>query len=131
MKSLVKLKRGRHAVWIDPGQVLWSEAVRRGAKIHFIDGQDLTVDNGPGDVDILPLRLRQQSFLSRRHAPLATSLAMALLTRLGACREQLKEAAEQLRELGDDKDASRIARETIDFLTHWIESFQVTAGRPL
>jgi hypothetical protein len=56
---------------------------------------------------------------------------MALLARLGACREQLKQAAAQLRELGDDKDASRIARETIDFLTHWIESFQVTARRPL
>jgi hypothetical protein len=56
---------------------------------------------------------------------------MALLARLGACREQLKEAAGQLRESRDDKDASRIARETIDFLTHWIKSFQVTAGRPL
>jgi hypothetical protein len=131
MSSLVELSRRHHAVWIDPDQVLWSEAVRGGAKIHFIDGQDLTVDNGPGDVDILLRRLRQQSSLSRRQAPPATSLAMALLAPLGACREQLKEAAEQLRELRDDKHAWRIARETIDFLTHSIKSFQVTAGRPL
>ena len=61
----------------------------------------------------------------------APSLAMALLTRLAACREQLKQAAEQLRESRDDKDASRIAQETIDFLTHWFKSFQVTAVRPL
>ena len=59
---------------------------------------------------------------------LVTSLAMALLARLGACREQLKEAAEQLRESRDDKEASRIAQETIDFLTHWLKSFQITAG---
>ncbi len=62
---------------------------------------------------------------------MATSLAMALLARLGACREQLKVAAEQLRQSPDDEDASRIAEETVDFLTHWIKSFQVTAGRPL
>ena len=47
----------------------------------------------------------------------APSLAMALLARLAACREQLKEAAEQFRQARDDKDASRIAEETIDFLT--------------
>ena len=52
-----------------------------------------------------------------------TSLAMALLARLAACREQLKQTAEQLREARDDKDASRIAQETIDFLTHWLKSF--------
>jgi hypothetical protein len=69
---------------------------------------------------------------SRKRDPsLAISLAMALLARLAACREQLKEAAEQLRQSRDDKDASRIAQETIDFLTHWLKSFQVTAGRPL
>jgi hypothetical protein len=69
---------------------------------------------------------------SRKRDPsLAISLAMALLARLAACREQLKEAAEQLRHSRDDKDASRIAQETIDFLTHWLKSFQVTAGRPL
>jgi hypothetical protein len=61
----------------------------------------------------------------------APSLAMALLARLAACREQLTQAAEQLRESPDDKDASRIAQETIDFLTHWLKSFQVTAVRPL
>jgi hypothetical protein len=59
---------------------------------------------------------------------LATSLAMALLARLATCREQLREAAEQLRESRDDKEASRIAQETIDFLTHWLKSFQITAG---
>ncbi len=56
---------------------------------------------------------------------------MELLARLAACREQLKEAAEQLRESSDDKEASRIAQETIDFLTHWLKSFQITAGLPL
>ena len=61
----------------------------------------------------------------------APSLALALLARLAACREQLRESADQLRESRDDKDASRIAQETVDFLTHWIKSFQVTAGRPL
>jgi hypothetical protein len=53
------------------------------------------------------------------------------LARLAGCREQLKQAAEQLRESREDKDASRIAQETIDFLTHWLKSFQVTAVRPL
>jgi hypothetical protein len=28
----------------------------------------------------------------------------------------------------DDKDASRIAQETIIFLTQWIKGFQITAG---
>jgi hypothetical protein len=54
---------------------------------------------------------------------------MELLARLAACREQLKEAAEQLRESSDDKEASRIAQETIDFLT--LKSFQITDGLPL
>jgi hypothetical protein len=67
----------------------------------------------------------------KRDPSLAISLAMVLLARLAACREQLKQAAEQLRESRDDKNASRIAHETIDFLTHWLKSFQVTAGRPL
>jgi hypothetical protein len=65
------------------------------------------------------------------HPSPTTSLATAVLARLAGCREQLKQAAEQLRESREDKDASRIAQETIDFLTHWIESVQVTAGRPL
>jgi hypothetical protein len=54
----------------------------------------------------------------------APSLALALLAGLAACREQLKQAAEQLRESRDDKDASRIAQETIDFLTHWLKAFR-------
>jgi hypothetical protein len=66
-----------------------------------------------------------------RKPPPATSLAMALLARLATCREQLKEAADQLRESRDDEDASRIAQDAIDFLTHWLKSFQVTAVRPL
>ena len=46
---------------------------------------------------------------SRKPVPSpAPSLAMALLARLGTCREQLKEAAEQLRQSRDDKDASRM-----------------------
>jgi hypothetical protein len=49
---------------------------------------------------------------------------------LATCREQLKIAAEQLRQSPDENDASRIAQETIDFLTQWIKSFQVAAGRP-
>ncbi len=57
---------------------------------------------------------------------MATSLAMALLARLGACREQLKVAAEQLRQSPDDNDASRVAQETIHFLTDWLKTFQVT-----
>jgi hypothetical protein len=66
-----------------------------------------------------------------RKSPLPTSLALELLVRLAACREQLKEAAEQLRQSLDDEDASRIAQETTYFLTHWIESFQGTAQRLL
>jgi hypothetical protein len=69
--------------------------------------------------------------IRKPHPSPTTSLAMALLARLAACREQLKQAAEQLRESRDDKDASRIAQETIDFLTHWLKSFQVIAVRPL
>ena len=61
MKSLVKLKRGRHAVWIDPDQVLWCEAGREGTRLHFIDSWDLTVDERPGDVNRLLRRRRQQS----------------------------------------------------------------------
>jgi hypothetical protein len=57
----------------------------------------------------------------------ATSLAIALLERLATCREQLKVAAEQLRQSPNDSDASRITQETIDFLMHWIGSFQVAA----
>jgi hypothetical protein len=63
--------------------------------------------------------------------PLPASLAMKLLTRLAVCREQLKEAAEQLRQSRDDKDASCIAQETIHFVTDWLKTFQVTAGGPL
>ena len=59
---------------------------------------------------------------------LATSPAMALLERLAVCRDQLKMTAEQLRESRDDKEASRTAQETIDFLMHWLKSFQITAG---
>jgi len=55
---------------------------------------------------------------------------MSLLARLAACREQLREAAEQLRESRNDADAFRIAQETVDFLTQWIKSFQVAAARP-
>jgi len=57
-------------------------------------------------------------------SPLPGSLAIELLTQLATSREQLKVAAEQLRESRDDKDASGIAQETIDFLTQWIKSFQ-------
>jgi hypothetical protein len=53
MKSLAKLSRGRRAVWIDPDQVMWSEAVREGATLRFIDGQDLTVDQSPDEIDSL------------------------------------------------------------------------------
>ena len=63
------------------------------------------------------------------HSP-SLSLAMKFLARLATCREQLKAAAEQLRQSPDDNDASRIAQETIDFLTQWIKSFQVAAARP-
>ena len=63
--------------------------------------------------------------------PLPASLAMELLARLATCREQLRVIAEQLRQSPDDNDASRIAQETIDFLTQWIKSFQVTVGRRL
>ena len=64
-------------------------------------------------------------------SPLPGSLALELLARLATCREQLKIAAEQLRQSRANEDASRIAQETVDFLTHWIKSFQVAAGRPL
>jgi len=56
---------------------------------------------------------------------------MELLARLATRREQLRVIAEQLRQSPDDNDASRIAQETIDFLTPWIKSFQVTVGRRL
>jgi hypothetical protein len=67
--------------------------------------------------------------MTSRQPSLPSSLAIALLERLGTCREKLKETAEQLRQLPDDRDASRIAQETVDFLAHWIKSFQVIAGR--
>ena len=57
----------------------------------------------------------------------ATSLAIALLECLATGREQLRVAAEQLRQSPDDSDASRIAQETIDFLMQSIKSFQVAA----
>jgi hypothetical protein len=62
--------------------------------------------------------------------PLPASLAMELLTRLALCREQLRRAAERLRESRDDDDASCIARETIDFLAQWLKTFQIVADRP-
>jgi hypothetical protein len=58
---------------------------------------------------------------SRKPARAAISLAMAFLVRLAECREHLKGAAEQLRESRDDEEASRIAQETIDFLTRWLK----------
>ena len=60
-------------------------------------------------------------------SPWPGSLAIELLTRLATCRDQLRDAAEQLRQSPDDSDASRIAQETIDFLMQWIGSFQVAA----
>jgi Amidase len=69
---------------------------------------------------------------SRKPDPLpAIPLAMLLLGRVEECIEQLKESADQLGQSRDNKDASRVARETIDFLKHWLTSFQITAGRPL
>jgi hypothetical protein len=69
---------------------------------------------------------------SRKPDPLpAIPLAMLLLARVEECIEQLKESADQLGQSRDNKDASRVARETIDFLKHWLTSFQITAGRPL
>ena len=62
---------------------------------------------------------------------LPASLAIELLTRLATCREQLRIAAEQLRQSRADEDASRIAQETVDFLTRCIKSFRVAAARPL
>ena len=62
---------------------------------------------------------------------LPASLAIELLTRLATCREQLRIAAEQLRQSRADEDASRIAQETVDFLTRWIKSFRVAAARPV
>jgi len=51
-----------------------------------------------------------------------------LLTRLATCREQLRAAAEQLRQSRADEDASRIAQETVDFLTDWLKTFQITGA---
>jgi hypothetical protein len=65
----------------------------------------------------------------RKPSP-ALSPAMALLARIATCREQLREATEQLRQSRDDKDSSRIAEETIDFLMHWLSDFQVAAQPP-
>jgi hypothetical protein len=50
---LAKFSRGRREVWTDPDRVMWSEAVREGARLRFIDGQDLTVDQSPDEVDHL------------------------------------------------------------------------------
>jgi broad specificity phosphatase PhoE len=53
--------------------------------------------------------------------------------RLAKCREQLRRAAERLRESRDDDDASFtscIARETIDFLAQRLKTFQIAADRP-
>jgi hypothetical protein len=69
---------------------------------------------------------------SRKPDPLpAIPLVMLLLGRVEECIEQLKESADQLGQSRDNKDASRVAQETIDFLKHWLTSFQITAGRPL
>jgi hypothetical protein len=68
---------------------------------------------------------------SRKPAPAAISLALALLERLAVCRDQLKMAADQLRESCDDEDASLVAQETVDFLVQWLKSFQITAGSRL
>jgi hypothetical protein len=54
---------------------------------------------------------------------------MSPLARLAARREQLREAAEQLSRSHDHMDASHIARETVDYLTRWIKSFQFATAR--
>lgn len=69
--------------------------------------------------------------MSSRKSALPTSPAMELLTRLAPCRERLKLAAEQLRQSPDDRDASRIAQETVDLFMQWLKSFQITAGSRL
>jgi hypothetical protein len=75
---------------------------------------------------------RRKLVSSRKPDPLPTiPLAMLLLGRVEECIEQLKESADQLGQSRDNKDASRGAEETIDFLKHWLTSPQITAGRPL
>ena len=69
--------------------------------------------------------------MSSRKSALPISLAMELLRCLAPCRERLKLAAEQLRQSPEDKDSSRVAQETIDFLVQWLKSFQITAGSRL
>jgi hypothetical protein len=66
MNSRVKFSRARHAVWIDVDQALWREAARKGTRLHFIDGQDLTVDEKPGDVKRLLRRGRESRRQARR-----------------------------------------------------------------
>jgi hypothetical protein len=53
MKFLVELGRAHKEVWINPDQIVWCEPAGSGTKIHFADGQDLTVDQSPDDIDIL------------------------------------------------------------------------------
>jgi hypothetical protein len=49
----VELGRAHKEVWINPDQIVWCEPAGSGTKIHFADGQDLTVDQSPDDIDIL------------------------------------------------------------------------------
>jgi len=84
-----------------------------------------------GDCQEVNMSSRKPVF-SRKPDPLpAIPLAMLLLGRVEERIEQLKESADQLGQSRDNKDASRVAQETIDFLKHWLTSFQITAGRPL
>ena len=50
---LVELSRARRKIWIDPDDVMWTEAAGSGATVHFLDGWNLTVDQSPNDVEIL------------------------------------------------------------------------------
>jgi hypothetical protein len=55
----VELSRARRKVWIHRDQILWCEPAGSGAKLHFLDGQDLTVDQSPDEVDILFRKKRE------------------------------------------------------------------------
>jgi hypothetical protein len=53
MKFLVELTRTHKEVWINPDQIVWCEPAGPETMIHFTDGQDLTVDQSPDDINIL------------------------------------------------------------------------------
>jgi DNA-binding LytR/AlgR family response regulator len=57
--SRAHVNRAHKAVWIDFDQILWCESAGSGTKIHFTDGQDLTVEQNPDEIGVIFRNARQ------------------------------------------------------------------------